>query len=420
MINQAILFAELSGAQQIGLGVVMFTVVVMLLVCAILIARRFLVAQGDVKIEINDDPSKTLTVPAGGKLLQTLASQKIFVASACGGQGTCGQCRLQVLSGGGEILPTEKDHFTRGEVRDHWRLSCQVAVKQDLKIRVPAEVFDVKKWTCTVRSNNNVATFIKQLVLEIPKGEEVNFKAGGYIQIECPPYEVAYKDFDIAEEYRPDWDRFHVWDYVSKVDKPNMRAYSMANYPEEKGIIMLNVRIATPPRGMNVPPGIMSSYIFSLKPGDKVVISGPYGEFFPQDTQNEMVYIGGGAGMAPLRSHIFDLLKRLKSGRKISYWYGARSLREVFYDDEFRALEKEFPNFSFHLALSDPLPEDNWTGSTGFIHQVLHDEYLKDHQAPECCEYYMCGPPMMTKAVLGMLDSLGVERENIYFDDFGG
>ncbi|MDO4573615.1 MAG: NADH:ubiquinone reductase (Na(+)-transporting) subunit F [Planctomycetia bacterium] len=419
MINTNLLLA-VSQAGEIGLGVIMFTVVVMLLVVAILIARGFLVASGDVKIEINDDPSKTLTVPAGGKLLQTLASQKIFVASACGGQGTCGQCRLQVLEGGGDILVTEKDHFTRGEIRDHWRLSCQVPVKQDMKIRVPAEVFDVKKWVCTVRSNRNVATFIKELVLELPKGEEVNFKAGGYIQIECPPYEVAYRDFDIDEKFHPDWDRFHVWDYVSKVTEPNLRAYSMANYPEEKGIIMLNVRIASPPPGTKFPPGIMSSYIFSLKPGDQVTISGPYGEFFPQDTDAEMVYIGGGAGMAPLRSHIFDLIKRLHSGRKISYWYGARSLREVFYEDEFLQLAKEHPNFSWHLALSDPLPEDNWQGPTGFIHQVLYDEYLKNHPAPEGCEYYMCGPPMMTKSVLKMLDSLGVERENIFFDDFGG
>lgn len=418
--SELFIIAEVSRSTQIGLGVLMFTAVVMVLVCAILLARRFLVATGDVKIEINDDASKTLTVPAGGKLLQTLASQQIFVASACGGQGTCGQCRLQVLSGGGDILPTEKDHFTRGEVRDHWRLSCQVAVKQDLKIRIPAEVFDVKKWECTVRSNRNIATFIKELVLELPEGEDVNFRAGGYIQIECPPYEVAYKDFDIDEKFHPDWDRFHVWDYVSKATEPNLRAYSMANYPDEKGVIMLNVRIATPPRGMNVPPGIMSSYIFSLKPGDKVTISGPYGEFFAQDTDAEMIYVGGGAGMAPLRSHIFDLLRRQRSTRKISYWYGARSLREVFYEDEFEQLEKDFPNFSFHLALSDPLPEDHWTGPTGFIHQVLYDEYLKNHDAPEACEYYMCGPPMMTQAVCKLLDSLGVERDSIYFDDFGG
>lgn len=419
MLDFSVILA-VSAGMQIGLGVMMFTVVVMLLVVAILIARSFLVATGDIKIEINDDPEKTLQVPAGGKLLQTLASQKIFVASACGGQGTCGQCRLQVIEGGGDILVTEKDHFTRGEIRDHWRLSCQVPVKQDMKIRIPAEVFDVRKWECTVRSNRNVATFIKELVLEIPQGEEVNFKAGGYIQIECPPYEVAYKDFDIDEKFHPDWDRFHVWDYVSKVDHPDLRAYSMANYPEEKGIIMLNVRIASPPPNTKFPPGVMSSYIFSLKPGDKVTISGPYGEFFPSNTDSEMVYIGGGAGMAPLRSHIFDLLKRLKTKRKISYWYGARSLREVFYAEEFEALAKEFPNFSWHLALSDPLPEDNWQGPTGFIHQVLYDEYLKDHPTPELCEYYMCGPPMMTKAVLKLLDSLGVERENIYFDDFGG
>ena len=415
------ILAEISAVTQIGLGVLMFTLVVMLLVTAILIARKFLVATGDVKIEINDDPDKTLTVPAGGKLLQTLAAQKIFVASACGGQGTCGQCRLRVLSGGGDILVTEKDHFTRGEVRDHWRLSCQVPVKQDMKICIPPEVFDVKKWQCTVRSNHNVATFIKELVLELPKGEEVNFKAGGYIQIECPPHEVAYKDFDIDPQYHPDWDKYNLWQYVSKVTEPNMRAYSMANYPGEKGIIMLNVRVASPPpRSTNIPPGIMSSYIFSLKPGDKVTISGPYGEFFPSTTDAEMVYIGGGAGMAPLRSHIFDLLKRLRSGRKISYWYGARSLREVFYEDEFKALAEEFPNFSWHLALSDPQPEDNWTGLTGFIANVLYDEYLKDHPTPEACEYYMCGPPMMVNSALKMLDSLGVESESIFYDNFGG
>lgn len=416
----ALLFAEVAAGTQIGIGVTMFTLVVLLLVAAILAARNFLVPSGDIRIEINDDPSKTLTVPAGGKLLQTLADQKIFVASACGGQGTCGQCKLKVLEGGGDILITEKDQMTRGEVRDHWRLSCQVPVKQDLKIEIDPEVFDVKKWECTVRSNHNVATFIKELILEIPAGEEVNFKAGGYIQIECPAHTVAYKDFDIEPEYRPDWDKYNVWQYVSTVTEPTMRAYSMANYPEEKGIIMLNVRIATPPPRMNVPPGVMSSYIFSLKPGDKVTISGPYGEFFPMETDAEMIYVGGGAGMAPLRSHIFDLLKRLHSKRRISYWYGARSLREVFYADEFDALAKEFPNFTWHLALSEPLPEDNWTGPTGFIHQVLYDDYLKTHKAPEDCEYYMCGPPLMVGAVLKMLDAQGVERENIHFDDFGG
>lgn len=416
----ALLFAEIAAGTQIGIGVTMFTLIVLLLVAAILAARNFLVPSGDIRIEINDDPAKTLTVPAGGKLLQTLADQKIFVASACGGQGTCGQCKLKVLEGGGDILITEKDQMTRGEVRDHWRLSCQVPVKQDLKIEIDPEVFDVKKWECTVRSNHNVATFIKELILEIPAGEEVNFKAGGYIQIECPAHTVAYKDFAIEPEYHPDWDKYNVWQYVSVVAEPTMRAYSMANYPEEKGIIMLNVRIATPPPRMTVPPGVMSSYIFSLKPGDKVTISGPYGEFFPMETDAEMIYVGGGAGMAPLRSHIFDLLKRLHSKRRISYWYGARSLREVFYADEFDALAKEFPNFTWHLALSEPLPEDNWTGPTGFIHQVLYDEYLKAHKSPEDCEYYMCGPPLMVGAVLKMLDDQGVERENIHFDDFGG
>ncbi|MDO4551295.1 MAG: NADH:ubiquinone reductase (Na(+)-transporting) subunit F [Planctomycetia bacterium] len=420
MLNTAVLFAEVAQATEIGMGVAFFTFIVMVLVAAILAARGILVPSGDVKIEINDDPSKTLTVPAGGKLLQTLASEKIFVASACGGQGTCGQCKVQVFSGGGDLLITEKDQMTRGEMRNFWRLSCQVPVKQDMRIAINPEIFDIKKWVCTVRSNRNVATFIKELVLEIPEGEDVNFKAGGYIQIECPPHEVAYKDFVIDQQYHSDWDKYHVWDYVSKVTEPTIRAYSMANYPLEKGIIMLNVRIASPPPGKNVPPGIMSSYIFNLKPGDKVTISGPYGEFFPSDTDSEMVYIGGGAGMAPLRSHIFDLFKRLKTQRKVSYWYGARSLREVFYADEFEALAKEFPNFSWHLALSDPLPEDNWTGPTGFISDVLYNEYLSTHKAPEDCEYYMCGPPMMTGAALKMLDNLGVERENIFFDDFGG
>jgi len=402
-------------------GVIAFTVIVLLLVIVILLAKATLVPAGNVSIEINNDASKTLSVPAGGKLLGTLADQKIFVPSACGGGGTCGQCKVKVLAGGGSILPTEIGHMTRREIKEGTRLACQTPVKQNLKICIPPEIFSVKKWVCTVKSNRNVATFIKELVLELPEGEDVAFKAGGYIQIECPPYEVNYRDYDIQEEYRGDWDRFNVWQYRSVVREPAMRAYSMANYPEEKGIIMLNVRIASPPpRSTNIPPGIMSSYIFSLKPGDKVTISGPYGEFFIHDTPNEKVYVGGGAGMAPLRSHIFELLKHLNASQKISYWYGARSLREAFYVEEFEALAKEHPNFTWHLALSDPLPEDNWTGPTGFIHQVLHDEYLKNHKAPEDCEYYMCGPPMMTSAVLKMLDNLGVERESIYFDDFGG
>ncbi len=409
----------MSG-MTIFLGVAMFTLVVLALVLVILGAKSILVASGNVKIEVNGQ--KTLDVPAGGKLLGALSDAGIFVSSACGGGGTCAQCEVKVFSGGGDILPTEKSHITNKEARDGCRLSCQVAVKQDMKIEVPPEAFETKKWRCKVRSNHNVATFIKEFVLELPEGEQVDFKAGGYIQIECPPHVVEYKDFDIEEEYHGDWDKFNVWRYISKVDEPVIRAYSMANYPGEKGIIMLNVRIASPPPRMpdDTPPGKMSSYIFGLKPGDEVTISGPYGEFFIKDTAAEMVYIGGGAGMAPLRSHIFELFKNLKTGRKVSYWYGGRSLRELFYIDHFREIEKEFPNFKFHIALSDPQPEDNWDGLTGFIHQVLLDNYLKEHPAPEDVEYYICGPPMMNAAVFKMLDDLGVEKENIAYDDFGG
>ena len=407
---------------EILLGVGMFTGIVITLVCVILLARKLLVPSGLVTLEINDDPSKTLEAPMGGKLLQTLADKKIFVPSACGGGGSCGQCKVQVLEGGGEILPTELGHMSRREVRDHWRLACQTPVKQNMKLQINPEIFSVQKWECTVKSNRNVATFIKELVLELPEGEHVDYRAGGYIQIECDPHTVAYKDFDIDPEYHGDWDKYNLWQYVSTCTEHVTRAYSMASYPAEKGIVMLNVRIASPPPRMpNVPPGLMSSYIFSLKPGDKVTISGPYGEFFVNEKSDaEMIYVGGGAGMAPLRSQIFDELLTKNCQRKISYWYGARSLREVFYADEFNKLAEKFPNFSWHLALSDPLPEDNWKGPTGFIHQCLYDLYLKDHPAPEDCEYYMCGPPMMTGAVVKLLDSLGVERENIYFDDFGG
>ncbi|MDR1957914.1 MAG: NADH:ubiquinone reductase (Na(+)-transporting) subunit F [Planctomycetaceae bacterium] len=401
-------------------GTVAFIFIILLLACLILAAKAFLVPQGNITIEINGDRSKLLTVPTGGKLIGALAGQKIFISSACGGGGTCGQCKVKVLEGGGDILPTELSLISRREAKESKRLGCQVAVKQDLKIEIPPEVFHVKKWECTVRSNNNVSTFIKELVLEIPSGESVDFKAGGYIQIQRPAGTVEYKDFDIPPEYRGDWDKYNLWQYKSVTADQVERAYSMANYPEEKGIIMLNVRVATPPpKKDHLPPGLMSSYIFSLKPGDKVTISGPYGEFFIKDTQNEKVYIGGGAGMAPLRSHIFELLRHRDEKMKISYWYGARSLREVFYAEEFEELARQHPNFSWHLALSEPLPEDNWTGPTGFIHQVLHEEYMKNHPAPEDCEYYMCGPGMMSQAVLRMLDSLGVERENIHFDDFG-
>ncbi|WP_425398463.1 NADH:ubiquinone reductase (Na(+)-transporting) subunit F [Aeoliella sp.] len=400
-------------------GVAMFTGVVLVLVLLILFAKSQLVASGNVEIVINEQ--KTIQVPAGGKLLGALANEGIFVSSACGGGGTCAQCEVKVLEGGGEILPTEATHITKKEAREGCRLSCQVAVKQDMKVEVPPEAFDTKKWECEVISNHNVATFIKEFKLKLPEGEQVNFKPGGYIQIECPPHEVNYKDFDIEERFREDWDKYNVWQYVSKVDEEVVRAYSMANYPGEKGIIMLNVRVASPPpRLPNVPPGKMSSYIFSKKPGDKVTISGPYGEFFIKDTDAEMVYIGGGAGMAPLRSHIFELFKERKTNRKVSYWYGGRSSRELFYVDHFREIEKNFPNFKFNIALSEPLPEDNWDGYTGFIHQVLLDNYLSTHPAPEDIEYYICGPPMMNAAVFKMLDDLGVEKENIAFDDFGG
>lgn len=401
-------------------GVLMFTAVVLCLVGVILIAKSWLVASGNISVNINDQ--KTIEMPAGGKLLNALADQGIFVSSACGGGGTCAQCLVKVTAGGGDILPTERAHINKREAREGYRLSCQVAVKQDMKVEVPAEAFDTKKWQCKVKSNHNVATFIKEFVLKLPEGEEVNFKPGGYIQIEVPPHEQTYKDFDIEEEYRGDWDKFNVWRYVSKVEEPVIRAYSMANYPGEKGIIMLNVRVASPPPRApdGIPPGKVSSYIFGRKPGDEVTISGPYGEFFIKDTDAEMVYIGGGAGMAPLRSHIYELFKNRKTTRKVSYWYGGRSLRELFYQDEFEAIAKEFPNFSFHVALSDALPEDNWTGYKGFIHQVLLDNYLKDHPAPEDIEYYICGPPMMNAAVFKMLDDLGVEPENIAYDDFGG
>ena len=402
-------------------GVVMFTVVILSLVAVLLVARSKLVNTADVNIVINGQTDNVLRTAAGSTLLNTLSANKIFIPSACGGGGTCGVCKVTVLSGGGALLPTEEGHVNRGEARSGVRLACQVKVKSDMELEIPAEIFDVRKWQCKVRSNHNVATFIKELVLELPKGEDVPFRAGGYIQIECSPHVANYKDFVIEEEYRGDWDQWDMWRYVSKVDEDVTRAYSMASYPGEKGIIMLNVRIASPPPNApeGTPPGMMSSYIFNLKPGDEVTISGPYGDFFAKETDNEMIFIGGGAGMAPMRSHIFDQFKRLKTDRKVSYWYGARSLREAFYSDEFDAIAAEFPNFKWHLALSEPLPEDNWTGHTGFIHQVVRDKYLADHPAPEDCEYYMCGPPMMNDAVINMLLDMGVERENIYLDDFG-
>lgn len=399
-------------------GVAMFTVVVMVLVVLILAARARLVSSGDVTIEINGDSEKSIVVPAGGKLLNTLADAGIYLSSACGGGGTCAQCRCKVHDGGGSMLPTETGHFTMGEAKADWRLSCQVAVKQDMKIEVAPEFFGVKQWECEVLSNDNVATFIKELVLKIPDGDSVDFRAGGYVQLEVPPHEVQYKDFDIGADYRGDWEKFGLLNIVSKTTGPTIRAYSMANYPEEKGVIKFNIRIATPPPKTNFPPGAMSSYMFNLKPGDKIKVFGPYGEFFAKETDAEMVFIGGGAGMAPMRSHIFDQLGRLNSKRKISFWYGARSLKEMFYKEDYDSIAEENDNFEWHVALSDPQPEDNWSGMTGFIHNVVLENYLKDHAAPEDCEYYMCGPPMMNAAVIKMLKDLGVEDENIALDEF--
>ena len=405
--------------ETVVLGVVMFTAIVLAMVTVILFARSRLVATGTVKIEINEE--RVIEAPVGGKLLGALAEAKLFVASACGGGGTCGQCRVRIFEGGGAILPTETSHINKREAAHGDRLSCQVAVKQDMKIEVPREVFGVQRMECTVRSNRSVATFIKELTLELPEGVDLNFRAGGYIQIECPPYHKEYSEFDIPERFRDDWERFNLFRYTAGCDETVTRAYSMANYPQEKGIVMLNVRVATPPPNKpDAPPGIMSSYIFGLRPGDKVWVSGPYGEFFAKETDAEMVFIGGGAGMAPMRAHIFDQLRRLHSKRKMTFWYGARSKREMFYTEDFDGLAAEHDNFEWHVALSDPLPEDEWQGYTGFIHEVLYENYLKDHKAPEDCEYYICGPPMMTKAVLEMLGNLGVERENILLDDFGG
>jgi len=404
-----------------ALGVTLFTGIILALVGLIVFARSKLVPSGAIEIMINDE--RSIKVPARIKLLAALANENLFVASACGGGGTCGQCKVKVFEGGGTILPTELSHITKREARDGDRLSCQVSVKQPMKIRVPDEVFGVKKWRCRVRSNDNVATFIKCPVLETPEGEDVEFRAGGYIQIECPPYQLGFKEFDIGEEYREDWDKLRLWDLHVKNIEHVVRAYSMANYPEERGFVMLNVRIATPPPHADpakVPPGIMSSYIFNLKPGDEVTVAGPFGEFFARDTDKEMVFIGGGAGMAPMRSHIFDQLKRIQTKRKITFWYGARSRRETFFVEDFDKLQEEYENFQWYVALSEPQPEDDWDGYTGFIHNVLYENYLRDHPAPEDCEYYMCGPPIMNSSVINMLLDLGVEREDIMLDDFGG
>ena len=405
---------------EIVLGVLMFTVVVLLLVVTLMVARSKLVASGDVTITINEDPDKALKVPAGGTLLGKLADSGIFIPSACGGKGACGVCEVVVKKGGGDLLPTETGFISRGEAKRGCRLACQVKVKGDMEIEIAPEVFSVRKWKCRVVSNRNVATFIKELKLALPEGEEVPFRAGGYVQIECPPHHFSFKDFAIEEPFRADWDKFDLWRFKSVCTEPVTRAYSMANYPLEKGILLFTIRIAFPPGYKeDIPPGIMSSWIFNLKPGDEVTVSGPFGEFFARETDAEMCFVGGGAGMAPMRSHIFDQFHRLHTKRKATYWYGARSLKEAFYQDEFDAIAKANPNFQWHLALSEPLPEDDWKGYTGFIHQVLYDEYLKNHPAPEDIEYYMCGPGPMTKAVINMLLDLGVERENIMLDDFG-
>jgi NADH:ubiquinone oxidoreductase, Na(+)-translocating, F subunit len=405
--------------ETIFFGVGMFTAIVLALVLVILFARSRMVNSGAVNIVVNGE--RTITVPAGGKLLQTLADANLFLASACGGGGTCAQCKCIVSSGGGAMLPTEEGHFNRREASEGWRLSCQTAVKQDMEIQVPEEVFGVKQWETTVASNDNVATFIKELVLNLPEGETVDFRAGGYVQLEAPAHKVDFSNFDIGSEYRGDWERFGFFKLQSIIDEPIIRAYSMANYPEELGVVKFNIRIATPPPGSEgIPPGQMSSWVFNLKPGDKVKVYGPFGEFFAKDTDAEMIFIGGGAGMAPMRSHLFDQLKRLNSKRKISFWYGARSLREMFYVEDYDQLAAENDNFDWHVALSDPQPEDNWDGLTGFIHNVLYEQYLKNHPAPEDCEYYMCGPPMMNAAVIKMLTDLGVEPDNILLDDFGG
>ena len=401
-----------------------FLVVTLLLVIVLLVAKSKLVPSGNVKLTINGE--KEAEVPIGGTLLNTLQSENIYLSSACGGSGSCGQCRCRVVEGGGEILPTETGFFSRKEQKEHWRLACQTKVKEDMQVIVPESVFGVKEWECEVVSNRNVSTFIKEFVVKLPEGEVMNFQSGSYAQITIPPYDIKYADYDIDEKFRGDWDHFDMWSLTCKNDTETIRAYSMANYPAEGNIITLNVRIATPPmdrvthKWLPVSPGISSSYIFSLKPGDKVRMSGPYGDFHIQDTDAEMLYIGGGAGMAPLRAQILHLFRTLHTGRKVSYWYGARSKKEIFYEEDFREIEKQFPNFSFHIALSDPQPEDNWTGYTGFIHQVILDNYLKDHEAPEDIEYYMCGPGPMANAVKVMLENLGVERSQLFFDDFGG
>lgn len=418
------ILAEISTINVILISVIAFLLVILILVSLLLYAKKKLTPQGKVMININGE--KEIETDPDGTLLAKMTEEKIFLPSACGGGGTCGMCRVQVYEGAGDILPTEKGFFTRKEAQNSWRLGCQVKVRNDMKIGIPAEIFGIKKWECEVVSNESVATFIKEFVVRLPEGESMDFRSGGYIQIDVPKTVVNYKDMDIGEEYRGDWDKFNMWDLQMKNPEPIYRAYSMANHPAEGNIVMLNIRVATPPwdpktKGfMKVNPGICSSYIFNLKPGDKVMVSGPYGEFFIKDTKKEMMFIGGGAGMAPMRSHIFDQFLTKKTDRKATFWYGGRSLRELFYVDQFREIEKNNPNFTFNIGLSEPMPEDNWDGYVGFIHQIILDNYLTKHEEPEEIEYYLCGPPMMNQAVLKMLDDLGVPDEMIAFDDFGG
>ena len=414
----------MSGGLTIAISAIVFLLITLVLVIALLYAKTKLVPSGNIKVVVNGE--KEFEAPIGGTVLGTLQAQGIYLSSACGGSGSCGQCRCQVEEGGGNILPTEVGFFSRKQIKDHWRLGCQTKVKEDMVIRVPEEVFGVKSWECEVVSNNNVASFIKEFVVKLPEGEKLNFKPGSYAQIVIPKFDIKYSEMDIDDRFKSEWDKFKLWPLTCKNEEETIRAYSMANYPAEGNIITLNVRIATPPFDRStgtwkagVKPGIASSYIFSLKPGDKVTMSGPYGDFHILETNNEMLYIGGGAGMAPLRAQLLHLFNTVKTGRKVSYWYGARSKNEIFYEEDFRAIEKEFPNFKFHIGLSEPRPEDNWTGPVGFIHQVIYDNYLKDHEAPEDIEYYMCGPGPMSNAVKVMLDNLGVAKENILFDDFG-
>lgn len=417
-----ILLTSQLGIIAISIGA--FLIIILTLVGVLLFARQKLTPQGSVNLKVNDTD---MEVSPGGTVLSTLSANDIYLPSACGGGGTCAMCKCQVLEGGGSILPTETGYFTRKEQQNNWRLGCQVKIRSDMVIKVPEEVMGIKKWECEVVSNKNVATFIKEFVVKLPEGETLDFRSGGYIQIDVPKYECDFgKDIEVEEEFRDEWDKFNLWELKTKNTEETFRAYSMANHPAEGNIIMLNIRIATPPwdrskgKFMNVPPGACSSYVFSRKPGDKVTISGPYGEFFIKETDNEMIYIGGGAGMAPLRSHIFHLFHTLKTNRKVSYWYGARSKREIFYEEEFREIEKQFPNFKFNIALSEPKEEDNWDGYVGFIHQILYDNYLSKQDEPEELEYYLCGPPVMNDAVQKMLYELGVPEEMIDFDDFGG